>query len=131
MRGERRSASIRLFAEGIMRTYPLQRGNVYVMNDLRRYPNLYGLNFYLGNIFLPFDSPHPSTPHQGGGKPRPYKKRDTPLPSEGYLLSGDRDMESIRTRYAATHTFQPLATTPYTHKEIRQKVTLTRFHLNP
>ncbi|MDR2791787.1 MAG: dolichyl-phosphate-mannose--protein mannosyltransferase [Tannerellaceae bacterium] len=115
MRGERHSASIRPFAEEIMRTYPLQHGNVYVMNDLRHYPNLYGLNFYLGNIFLPFESRHTPT-----------------LPDEGYLLSGENDLKTISDRYAGTHTFLPLVTTSHTHKEIRQKITLSRFcHRTP
>jgi 4-amino-4-deoxy-L-arabinose transferase-like glycosyltransferase len=118
MRGERSSNSIRLFAEHILREYPLQRGNVYVMNDLRHYPNLYGLNFYLGNIFLPFDPASSPTP------PLPAEK----LPDEGYLLSGDLDLEKIRSCYGDKYTFQPLTATPYPHKEIRQRVVLSRFY---
>jgi 4-amino-4-deoxy-L-arabinose transferase-like glycosyltransferase len=125
MRGERRSGSIRPFAERIMQEYPLQGGNIYVMNDLHHYPNLYGLNFYLGNIFLPFDLSFSSTPPLPTGS---LPLSTGSLPAEGYLLSGDLDLKKIRSRYADKYAFQPLATTPYPHKEIRQKVVLSHFH---
>jgi hypothetical protein len=106
LRGERRAASIRPFAEQIMRNYPLHRGNVYVMNDLREYSNLYGLNFYMGNIFRNF------------GKEQP---------TEGYFLAGEKDMEKVMRTYADRYTFQRLTSTPHAIKEMRQPIVLSRF----
>ena len=51
MRGIRQGSSARPFAKQVQKEYPLDDMNMYVMNDLKTYANLYGLNFYLGNKF--------------------------------------------------------------------------------
>ena len=43
-----------------VKEYPLNKKNVYVVNNLRIYRNLYGLNFYMGNIFHDFDKETPA-----------------------------------------------------------------------
>ncbi|MFQ9021274.1 MAG: hypothetical protein ACLR6J_07670 [Parabacteroides merdae] len=49
-----REAPPRPFAKQVQKEYPLDDMNMYVMNDLKTYANLYGLNFYLGNKFHKF-----------------------------------------------------------------------------
>ena len=65
------------FAEYISGKYDL-KGNVYVVNDLQKYANPYGLNFYLGNNFKNFE------------KEKPKK---------GYFIAGLASMEQIREAY--------------------------------
>ena len=55
MRGIRQDGSARPFAEKVMKEYPLNENNMFVMNNLKKYRNLYGLNFYLGNRFHNFE----------------------------------------------------------------------------
>ncbi|OAV70540.1 4-amino-4-deoxy-L-arabinose transferase [Bacteroidales bacterium Barb6] len=114
MRGERKSTSVRPFAEQIMRDYPLNKENVYVMNSLREYPNLYGLNFYTGNIFHNFE---------------------TAQPESGYFLVGENDMPKILHTYGNRYTFRTLASTSREIKEIKQKILLSSFtttdNINP
>ena len=50
LQGFKNSYSPRPFAEKLSEKYDLE-GNVYVTNNLERYRNLYGLNFYLHNNF--------------------------------------------------------------------------------
>jgi 4-amino-4-deoxy-L-arabinose transferase-like glycosyltransferase len=105
MREYRRVHSIKGFAERIREEYGLERGNVYVMNDLRKYPNLYGLNFYLGNIFRKFGAE---------GVER------------GYLLCGEGDLDRIRGEWGG-YEFAVLEGTEEEHKEIGQRVLLVQF----
>ena len=77
MRGIREGDSCRVFAERILEEYPLNKKNVYVVNNLRIYRNLYGLNFYMGNIFHDFD-------------------KETP--AKGYFLIGENEMEKKENR---------------------------------
>ena len=78
MRGIREGDSCRIFAERILKEYPLNKKNVYVVNNLRIYRNLYGLNFYMGNIFHDFD-------------------KETP--AKGYFLIGENEMEKVLSTY--------------------------------
>ena len=59
MRGIRQGSSARPFAKQVQKEYPLDDMNMYVMNDLKTYANLYGLNFYLGNKFHNFGQEQP------------------------------------------------------------------------
>lgn len=106
MRGERNCNSSRPFSEQIMEEYPLNKKNIYVMNNLREYRNLYGMNFYMGNIFHNFEIVQPGA---------------------GYFLGGEKDMEKIMRKYEDTYIFQPLAITPERNKEVRQKIVLSSF----
>jgi len=106
MLGERKSGSSKPFAEQLMRDYPLGKDNVYVMNNLLEYRNLYGLNFYLGNIFHNFEEDQPA---------------------EGFFLAGDKDMEKILNKYGDKYIFNTLTSTTYANKEVRQIVVLSSF----
>jgi 4-amino-4-deoxy-L-arabinose transferase-like glycosyltransferase len=48
------SISQRPFVEELKRKYDLLPTNMYAMNDLRQYSNMYSLNFYLDNSFQDF-----------------------------------------------------------------------------
>ena len=80
------SYSSRPFAEKIMAKYDL-KDNTYVINDLRRFPNLYGLNYYTGNHFKNFE---------------------IELPSKGYFITGSTMIDKIRQQYAGVYTFEVL-----------------------
>ncbi len=73
--------SVRPFAEKLQTKYSL-KDNVFVMNNLMEYPNLYGLNFYLGNRFKNFEKEKPE---------------------EGYFLIGEKNLEKIRKIYGTNY----------------------------
>lgn len=106
MRGEKKSGSSRPFARHILKEYPIQKGNIYVMNDLKEYYNLYGLNFYMGNIFSNFE---------------------TSLPEKGYFVAGENDLEKVKKKYGDKYTFRILTSTDREIKDVKQKVVLTDF----
>lgn len=106
MRGERAGNSARPFAEKIMNEFPLNKKNVFVVNNLREYANLYGLNFYMGNIFRDFEIEKPGA---------------------GYFLAGEKDMEKIILKYEGIYIFRSLAVTPERIKDTRQKIVLSSF----
>lgn len=106
MPGIRESGSCRFFAERISQTYPLDNRNMYVMNNLKEYRNLYGLNFYLGNRFHNFEKE---------------------MPDEGYFLSGEKEMEKVETKYGDRYIFQQLTATEHPINEVRQRIILTHF----
>lgn len=106
MRGERMSNSSQPFAEKILKEYPLNKKNVYVMNNLLEYRNMYGLNFYMGNIFHNFE---------------------TVQPASGYFLGSKKDMEKILLRYGESYLFQTLTATPTRNKEVRDIIVLSQF----
>ena len=108
MRGIREGSSCRPFAERIMEEYPLNKDNVFVMNDLKKYRNLYGLNFYMGNIFHNFEKE---------------------APSEGYFLAGEDDMAKVRASYGGRYDFRTLTVSDVAFKELRQKIVLCEFAL--
>ena len=108
MRGIREGDSCRVFAERILKEYPLNKKNVYVVNNLRIYRNLYGLNFYMGNIFHDFD-------------------KETP--AKGYFLIGENEMEKVLSAYGDKYTFRTLTKSDQTFSELKQKIVLSEFEL--
>ena len=96
--------SSRPFAEKIEAKYDLQ-GKTYVMNNLKEYVNLYGLNFYMENNFKNFDKE---------------------LPSEGYFLAGLNYMEKIREKYLLKYNFVELERTPNKYNDSRNVMVLYR-----
>jgi len=108
MRGIREGDSCRIFAERILKEYPLNKKNVYVVNNLRIYRNLYGLNFYMGNIFHDFD-------------------KETP--AKGYFLIGENEMEKVLSTYGNKYTFRTLTKSDQTFSELKQKIVLSEFEL--
>lgn len=110
MKGIREGSSSRPFAERILKEYPLNKDNIYVMNSLRDYRNLYGLNFYMGNIFHNFEKE---------------------LPASGYFLISQNDMEKVLTAYGDKYVFKALTSTERPISELRQKIELYEFSLKP
>lgn len=110
MRGIRQGSSARPFAERILKEYPLSRDNVYVMNNLKEYRNLYGLNFYMGNAFRNFE---------------------TDRPAEGFFLCGEKDMEKVAARYGDTYRFSLQTASEQPIAEVKQTVGLYRFEKKP
>jgi 4-amino-4-deoxy-L-arabinose transferase-like glycosyltransferase len=102
----RREGSARSFAKEIGEEYGLNRTNVYVMNDLHSFYNLYGMNFYLGNRFRNFET------HQ---------------PQAGYFLAAERDFPAIAQRYAASYAFQVLCISDKIIGDVRSRIVLSRF----
>lgn len=84
------SYSSKPFADKIEAKYDL-KGNTYVINDLNRFPNLYGLNFYTGNHFKNFEKE---------------------LPSTGYFIIGSTMIAEIRKEFDGKYTFTELERSP-------------------
>lgn len=76
------------------------------MNDLKKYRNLYGLNFYLGNKFHNFEQAQPD---------------------KGYFFCAETDMELVIKNQGGNYTFSTLTTTDRIIEEIRQKIVLSSF----
>ena len=70
------------FAEELKEDYPINGENLFIMNNLREYRNMYSLNFYLDNQFHNFADE---------------------MPQEGYFLIGSTDFEKVKERYPAYH----------------------------
>ncbi|MDR3267656.1 MAG: glycosyltransferase family 39 protein [Tannerella sp.] len=110
MRSIRNEGSARPFAEAIRQDFALDGTNVYVMNDLRKYYNMYGMNFYLGNRFRNFETSQPQT---------------------GYFLAAEKDFPAITQRYAGKYAFQTLRTSDKIISDTRSRIILSRFTLRP
>lgn len=106
MRGVREGASTRPFAVRIMKEYPLNKDNMFVMNNLRLYRNMYGLNFYLGNRFHNFEIEQPQ---------------------EGYIFIAENDLNKLKENYNDTYIFTPLTQTDRIVEEVRQKIIMCNF----
>jgi 4-amino-4-deoxy-L-arabinose transferase-like glycosyltransferase len=87
MRNLKNNTSARPFAERISKDYEL-KNNVYVMNNLREYQNLYGMNFYMNNTFRDFEKEKPES---------------------GYFLTTEKDVAKVQERYGSQYKFDPLA----------------------
>lgn len=94
--------SSRPFAEKIEAKYDL-KNKTYVLNNLNEYPNLYGLNFYLGNYFRNFEKE---------------------LPTEGYFIVGANNIEKIRQKYAGKYAFEELERTPNKYNDFKDVIIL-------
>ncbi|MDR2233668.1 MAG: glycosyltransferase family 39 protein [Tannerella sp.] len=105
----RDTTSARHFANEIMKDYPLSKTNVFVMNDLKNYINMYGLNFYMGNSFRNFEIEKPSS---------------------GYFLCIAKDFQKIMQHFDSEYTFVLLRTSDKIMGDTRSKVVLSRFELN-
>ena len=104
MKGVKNDSSARPFAEQISRDYNLS-DNVFVMNNLREYANLYSMNFYMGNTFRDFEKEKPE---------------------RGYFLTTERDLQKIMERYGSRYKFEQL-TVSERQGDIRSKAILFRF----
>lgn len=106
MRSIREGSSARSFAERIQQEFPLTQDNVYVMNNLLEYANLYGLNFYMGNRFHNFE---------------------TEQPAEGYFLCAEKYADKVQQNYGDRYHFEPLAKSERPDGEVKQHLLLFRF----
>jgi hypothetical protein len=102
----RKDGSARSFTEEIQKKYPLDKTNVFVMNDLRNYGNLYGMNFYMKNCFRNFEIEQPQS---------------------GYFLSTEKDFPKIRQTYQGKYSFVILSRSSTIISDVRDKVILSRF----
>ena len=109
MRGIRQGSSARPFAEQVQKEYPLDDTNMYVVNDLKTYSNLYGLNFYLGNKFHNFDQEQPVS---------------------GFFFCTAKDLEKIQKNYGDKYTFSLLTSTKNVIADVRQRIVLCSFLQN-
>lgn len=109
MRGIRQGSSARPFAEQVRKEFPLDDTNMYVMNDLKTYSNLYGLNFYLGNRFHNFGQEQPVS---------------------GFLFCTVKDLETIQKKYGDKYTFSLLTSTKNIIADVRSRIVLCSFLQN-
>jgi 4-amino-4-deoxy-L-arabinose transferase-like glycosyltransferase len=106
MRGIRNETSSHSFAEQVLQAYPLDQQNMYVMNNLKEYTNLYGLNFYLKNSFHNFEKEQPDA---------------------GYFFVAEKDIEKVLRRYEDAYTFTFLVSSEKEVGDLRQKIHLYQF----
>jgi 4-amino-4-deoxy-L-arabinose transferase-like glycosyltransferase len=106
MRAIRNAGSSRPFAGYVQREYPLDKKNMYVMNNLKMYANMYGLNFYLKNSFHNFEKEQPAS---------------------GYFFVAEKDIEKVMTNYESKYIFTFLTSSEKEINELRQKIHLFRF----
>ncbi len=97
--------SIKPFINEIKDKYPLKKGNMYVVNDLRKYTNLYGPNFYLNNGFMRFEEVKPE---------------------EGFFFSTDKDIEKVRDTYK-DYRFELLDESPNRFNDVGAVVQIYKF----
>ena len=109
MRGIRQGSSARPFAKQVQKEYPLDDMNMYVMNDLKTYANLYGLNFYLGNNFHNFGQEQPVS---------------------GFFFCTVKDLETVQKNYGDKYTFSLLTSTKNVIADVRQRIVLCSFLRN-
>jgi 4-amino-4-deoxy-L-arabinose transferase-like glycosyltransferase len=100
--------SVRPFVEKLQNKYSL-KDNIFVMNNLMEYPNLYGLNFYLGNQFKNFEKEKPE---------------------EGYFLIGEKNLEKIRKLYGKNYQFIVLENSENKFNDIKDVMLFCRFKRN-
>ncbi|MDR2809386.1 MAG: glycosyltransferase family 39 protein [Tannerellaceae bacterium] len=110
MRAIRNETSSRTFAEHIQKNYPLNTTNMYVMNNPKEYPNMYGLNFYLKNHFHNFGEEQPDS---------------------GYFFVAERNMEQVIHHYGNLYTFTLLDSSEKEVGEVRRKILFYRFSRHP
>jgi len=83
--------SVRPIAKDIKANYPITNNNVFVMNNLLEYPNMYGLNFYLHNYCRNFEKESPD---------------------EGYFLTGVNSFKKVLQKYETSYSFNLLEEYP-------------------
>ncbi|MDR1407816.1 MAG: glycosyltransferase family 39 protein [Tannerella sp.] len=105
MRTIHKEGSSQPFAQEIQRDFPLDHTNVYVVNNLFRHPNLYGLNFYMGNCF------HDLAVEK---------------PQSGYFLAPEKDFSEIAGEFLDKYSFEKLRVSDLI-PEIKGRIVLTRF----
>lgn len=98
--------SIKPFTDEIKAKYDLKEGNMYVMNNLQRYSNLYGTNFYLHNKFMNFEKVQPE---------------------QGFFFTTSTDITEVIQAYPA-YSFELLEESPNKFNDTREIVQMYRFN---
>jgi 4-amino-4-deoxy-L-arabinose transferase-like glycosyltransferase len=107
MSGIRANSSARPFAEQIRRDFPDSKDNIFVLNNLREYNNLYAMNYYSGNSLRDLDK---------------YR------PTKGYFLIAERDIEKALQRYGYKYNFERLSSSVLSQGDIRSRAVLFRIN---
>ncbi len=102
--------SVKPFITKVSLEYPLTKNNMYVMNNLMIYANLYGANFYLHNSFQNFEKT---------------------LPEEGFFFSTPGAMSKLLPIYEERYEFRLLDETPDRYNDVREVVQLYEFKTRP
>jgi 4-amino-4-deoxy-L-arabinose transferase-like glycosyltransferase len=105
MKEIKNNRSARPFAETIKKEHNITKENVYVMNNLREYMNLYAMNFYMGNTFRDFEAYNPD---------------------KGYFLTTEKDVKKVMEQFGTTYNFKLLNASEY-QGDIRSKALLFEF----
>ena len=98
--------SVRPIAKNIAEQYPISNNNLFVMNNLLEYGNMYGLNFYLHNSFRNFEKESPD---------------------EGYFLTGGDDIKKVLQKYEAAYNFNLLKEFPNKSRDGEKLILLYLF----
>lgn len=106
MRSICEGGSARTFAERIQKEFPLTKDNMYVMNNLKVYRNLYGLNFYMGNNFHNFE---------------------LDKPTEGYFFCAESYADEVQQFYGDRYSFELLAKSDRPDGELKEHLLLFHF----
>jgi len=81
------------------------KGKTYVMNNLKFYASIYGLNYYMGNDFKNFE---------------------LFLPSDGYLIIGKKGISIVREKYLGKYDFVVLRQTRKRYNEFNDEILLCK-----
>ena len=100
------ATGVRPIAENISARYPVANNNLFVMNNLLEYSNMYGLNFYLHNSFRNFEKESPD---------------------EGYFLTGINSFEKVLQKYQSFYIFDLLENFPNYSRDGEQIIQLYYF----
>jgi 4-amino-4-deoxy-L-arabinose transferase-like glycosyltransferase len=76
--------SVKPFAKNLILNHPIKENNLFAMNNLKEYSNMYGMNFYLHNYLRNFEEE---------------------LPKEGFFLTGSDSFEKVREKYGEKYQF--------------------------
>jgi hypothetical protein len=76
--------SAKPFSKNLCANYPIKKDNLFVMNNLLEYSNMYTLNFYMHNRF------------------RNFEKVEA---DDGYLLIGNESFQRVSERYGKKYNF--------------------------
>ena len=105
MRSVSENTSSKEFANTVIKELPISDQNMFVINNLRKYTNLYGLNFYLGNKFHDLDKANPK---------------------EGFFFCTQKDLDKIINDYSNTYTFTEIMKSDKRIKDVRDEICVLR-----
>jgi len=98
--------SVQPIAKNMVSHYSITDNNVFVMNNLLEYSNMYGLNFYMHNYFRNFEKESPG---------------------EGYFLTGIDSFKKVLQKYGTSYKFDLLKEYPNYTRDGEQIIQLYYF----